>query len=412
MHTVEREERLESGPLPSPGEAGDDVSLLDVLIILARRKKFIAAFTVIVAVLSALVAILLPVKYTATAVVLPPQSSSSTGSAVMSQLGALGAAGAMAGSSLGIKNPNDMYVAMFRSRTLEDAMIKRFDLQGEYRAGRMSLVREEFEKHSEVLSGAKDNLITVSVQDHDPKRAADMANAYVDEYKKFSASLALTEASQRRVFFEDQLQQAKSNLANAEEALKKTEQTSGLVQIDSQARALIESAASLRAQIAAKQVEIRGMRSFASEQNPDLQVAEQQLAGWQSQLSSLGGAQSGSGDDMILPKGQVPAAGLEYVRKLRDVKYYDTIFDLLAKQFEIAKLDEARQGSMVQVVDPAIVPDQKSSPKRTLIVAISTVIGFCFSILWVLIASGLERVRQNPENRQRIQTLAAVLRKP
>jgi tyrosine-protein kinase Etk/Wzc len=411
MHTVDQEKRQDVGPLPQAGEARDEASLLDLLIILARRRKFIIAFTLIAAVLSAIVAMLLPVKYTATAVILPPQSSSSTGSAVMSQLGALGAAGAMAGSSLGIKNPNDMYVAMFRSRTVEDAMIKRFNLQSEYQVRLTSLVRGEFEAHSEVLSGAKDNLITVSIQDRDPKRAADMANAYVDEYRTFSATLALTEASQRRVFFEQQLEQAKNNLAGAEEALKKTELTTGLVQIDSQARALIESAASLRAQIAAKQVEIRGMRSFASDQNPELQLAEQQLAGWQTQLSSLGGAQAGSGDDLILPKGQVPAASLDYLRKLRDVKYYDTVFDLLAKQFEIAKIDEARQGSMVQVVDPAVTPDQKSSPRRAMIVLISTVVGFCFSILWVLLANGLRKVRQDPENHQRLQTLNALFRK-
>jgi tyrosine-protein kinase Etk/Wzc len=395
---------------PPSREGKDDVSVLDFLIVVARRRRFVLIATSIVAIVSIIIALLLPVKYTATAVILPPQAASS-GSTVMSQLGALGAAGAMAGSSLGIKNPNDMYVSMFLSRTVEDAMIKRFDLQRQYHARLMSGARKAFEDRSNVQSGAKDNLITISVEDGDPHRAADMANAYVEEYRNFSATLALTEASQRRSFFEDQLQQAKNNLANAEEALKKTEQTSGLVQIDSQARALIESAASLRAEIAAKQVEIRGMRSFASDQNPNLQVAEQQLAGWQAQLASLGGSQSGSGDDMMLAKGQVPAASLDYMRKLRDVKYYNTIFDLLARQFEIAKIDEARQGSMVQVVDPALVPDQRSSPKRALIVIIGTLAGFCFSILWVLLAGGLTKIRQNPENHERLQTLNAMFRK-
>ena len=410
MHSTELATPPEFATSPPSPEARDEVSAIDFLIVLARRRRFILAFTCAAALLSLLLGFLLPVKYTATVVILPPQTSSA-GSAVMSQLGSLGAAGALAGSSLGIKNPNDMYVSMFQSRTVEDAMINRYGLMREYRARLMSAARKDFESHFNVQSGAKDNLITISVQDKDPSRAADMANGYVDEYRKFSSTLAITEASQRRLFFENQLQQAKDNLANAEEALKKTEQTTGLVQVDSQTRALIDSAASLRAQIAAKEVEIRGMRSFASDQNPELQMAEQQLAGWQAQLNSLGGTQAGSGNDMLVGKGQVAGASIEYIRKLRDVKYYDTIFDLLAKQFEMAKLDEARQGSLIQVVDPAIPPDQKSSPRRFLILLIGTMVGFCIGVAWVLIAAGLQKVRSKPENRERLQTLNALLRK-
>jgi len=200
-----------------------------------------------------------------------------------------------------------------------------------------------------------------------------------------SEHLAITEASQRRLFFEQQLEQAKDNLANAEEALKLTEQKTGLIQLDSQARALIESAASLRAQIAGKEVQIESMRTFATGENAQLIQAQQELDGLRTQLAKLGGSESIDAGLMV-PKGQVPEAGLEYVRKLRDVKYYETIFDILARQFEIAKLDEAKQGALIQVVDAAVPPDRRSFPKRGMIVIGATAAGF---FVGVIVALGL-----------------------
>src|SRR6266568_1751190 len=231
-------------------------------------------------------------------------------------------------------------------------------------------------------------------------------NAYVEEYKKFSATIAVTEASQRRLFFEQQLVQAKEDLANAEEALKQTQQKTGLIQLDGQARAVIESVAQLRGQVAAKEVQIRAMHQFASEQNPDLQLAEQELAGLQSEVARMGAASGRSTGDFLMPKGSVPAAGLDYVRKLRDVKYNETIFELLAKQFEIAKIDEARQGSVVQLVDKAIPPDKKSSPKRLLIVACSAIAGFVLAIFWVLFSEALRFARRDPRQREQLNALA------
>jgi tyrosine-protein kinase Etk/Wzc len=232
-----------------------------------------------------------------------------------------------------------------------------------------------------------------------------MANAYVDEYRKLSSAIAVTEASQRRLFFEQQLVQAKEELTHAEEALKQTEQKTGLIQLDGQARAVIESVAQLRGQVAAKEVQIRAMRQFAADQNPDLQLAEQELAGLQSQLARMGAGGSGSGD-FLMPKGSVPQAGLDYVRKLRDVKYQETIFELLAKQFEIAKIDEAHQGAVVQVIDRAVIPDKKSSPMRLLIIAVCTAAGLILAVLWVLFSEALRIARRDPRQRQQLDALA------
>lgn len=306
-----------------------------------------------------------------------------------------------------LKNPNDLQVAMLKSRTVEDAMIDRFHLMALYKEKVKSDALKDFEKSVQIDNGAKDGLIRISVTDRDPRRAEEMANGYVEEFKRLTGSLAVTEASQRRLFFEQQLASAKDNLANAEEELKKTEQQSGVVQLDSQARAVIGSVAQLRAQIAAKEVQIGAMRSYATAENPDLQVAEQELAGLRAQEQKMG-ASSDAGLNMLpIPKGNMQQAGLDYVRKLRDVKYYEAIFDLLARQYEVAKVDEARQGAVIQVVDPAVVPDRRSSPKRTLIVLGSTALGLFFGIAWAFAAEGMTRLRNNPAERDRLSSLRA-----
>ena len=394
-----------SVPQQAP-EASAEISLLDLLIVLARRRWNLLAGTAAAAALAAIVSFLLPNRFTATTVILPPQQNTSSAVALLGQLGSVNPLASLAGSSLGLKNPNDLQVAMLKSRTVEDAMIDRFNLMALYREKRKSDARKAFEKVVDIEDGIKDGLIRISVTDKDPRRAAEMANAYVEEYKKFSATIAVTEASQRRLFFEQQLVQAKEDLANAEEALKQTQQKTGLIQLDGQARAVIESVAQLRGQVAAKEVQIRAMHQFASEQNPDLQLAEQELAGLQSEVARMGAASGRSTGDFLMPKGSVPAAGLDYVRKLRDVKYNETIFELLAKQFEIAKIDEARQGSVVQLVDKAIPPDKKSSPKRLLIVACSTIGGFVLAIFWVLFSEALRLARKDPRQRDQLSALA------
>jgi len=386
----------------------DEISLLDLLIILAERKRTILWVTVIFALLATAISLILPKRYTASVVLLPPQQNSSMGSAIASQLGNLGGMAALAGGGLGLKNPNDMIVAELKSRTVEDAMVQHFGLMQEYHQRLLSDTRKVLEKYATVDGSGKDGLIRISVEDRDPNRAAELANGYVDQFRKLSEHLAITEASQRRLFFEQQLQQAKDNLANAEEALKQTEQKTGLIQLDSQARALIESAAALRAEIAAKEVQIESMRTFATGENAQLIQAQQELDGLRTQLAKLGGSESIDAG-LMMPKGQVPEAGLEYVRKLRDVKYYETIFDILARQFEIAKLDEAKEGALIQVVDAAIPPDRRSFPKRALIVLGATGVGFFIGIFFVLVKTGLKRMEDSPEAGRKLFQLRSLL---
>jgi tyrosine-protein kinase Etk/Wzc len=387
-----------------------ETSLLDVALLLVQNKRFIGRFVIGAALLAVVVSLLLPVKYEATTVLLPPNQSTSIGSFFLGQgaglgsVGSLGALGALAGG-LGLKTQTDTYLAFLKSRTVEDAMIERFGLLREYKLKRMSDARKEFESRVTIAAEKKDGLIRIAVEDRKPERAAELANGYVEEFRKLSASLAITEAARRRLFFEQQLQPAKDNLTTAEEAMRKIQQTTGVLQIDSQARALIESVAILRAQVVAKEVQIEGMRSFAAEDNPDLRLAKQELDALQRQLQRLAGSQNDSGSDIVLSKGKVTHAGLEYLRQYRELKYNEAVYELLMKGLEVAKLDEAKEGEIVQVVDTAVPADRKSSPHRTIIVLATTVFAFFLSVCWIITRQSLQRILELPENRHRIEAI-------
>jgi uncharacterized protein involved in exopolysaccharide biosynthesis len=323
-----------------------------------KRKRLVWTTALAVFALSAGAALMLPNRYTATVVIMPPQAGGvSASAAMMAQLSGVGQL-ASAGGGLSIKNPNDQQVALLKSRTVADAMVARFNLRQVYHRDVLSSARKSWERHTSTDNGLKDGLIHLSVTDQDPDRAAAMANAWVDEYRRFSATLAISEASQRRLFYERELALAHEDLAHAEEDMKQTQQRTGLIDAEGQDRTMIASAAVLRGQLAAKQVEIRAMRQFAADKNPDLERAEQELSGLEGQLAAMDADSDRRTGDLIAVKGTVTQASLDFARALREVKYRETIQDLLTRQYEGAKVDEARQGPLVQVVDPAVTPDR------------------------------------------------------
>ena len=384
----------------------DDLTFLDVLLIITQRKKMVGLVTAACTALALILAFALPQEYTATVIILPPQGNSSVSSMLAGQLSGMNSAmGGVAGSMLGMKNVNDMYVSMLKSRSVEDAVIQRYELQAEYKKKYLADTRKALEKHAKIDGSTKDGLIRLNFDDRDPNRAAEIANGYMDQFRSLSQHLAITEASQRRAVFESQLEKTKTDLENADEALKRTQRSTGMVQVDGQARAMIDSAAHLRAQIVAKEVQIQAMRSYAGDENPALTQAQTELDGLRAQFNKMVGAKGGSADDVFLPKGQVPQAGLEYVRRLRDVKYYEAIFDILAKQLELAKLDEAREGAFIQIVDPAVPPEKKSFPKRGMFIIAGLAGGFTFGIMLALFQGGMVRMRNNPATKDKLDLL-------
>ena len=301
----------------------DEINLLDLLIVLAKHKKRIIGATFAAALLAVGYSLSLPNIYTGSTKILPPQQSQSSASAMLSQLGGLAG---MAGSSLGIKNPNDLYVAMLKSRSLMEKIAKRFDLQKVYKQETLTGTMNALEG-STVISSGKDGVITVEVSDKDPQLAANIANAFIEELNKLLQTYSLTDASQKRTFFEQQLMQAKNKLTDAELKLDKTPNTS-----------------------------------------------------------------------------------LQYLDALRNLKYQEALWEILARQFEMAKLDEAKDFPLIQVLDKATPPEKKSKPKRSMIVLLATLVAFFLAVIWAFIKEALARSNDDPEQAVRLSELRELLR--
>jgi len=375
----------------------DEVSLLDLLIVLAKHKTLVLGLPAAAAVVSVIVSLLLPNIYTGTTKVLPPQQSQST-SAVLAQLGSL--AGLAGGAVSGVKNPNDLYVGMLKSRTVTDNLIQRFDLNKLYEQKFQSETRTRLARETRIVAG-KDGIITIEVDDKDPKRAAELANGYVDELFKLTKVLAVTEASQRRLFFERQLGQAKENLARAEASTRLALEKGGLVLVEGQGRVMAETSARLRAEITVKEIQIGAMRTFASEQNPELQRTQQQMEVLKRELArteGTSGSRAGS-------SAQTNGKGIENLRLLREMKYNEVTYELLARQYEIAKIDEAKDSAIIQVMDKAIEPDRKSRPRRSLIVLLSVLVTFLLAIVWAFALEAVAKSSQDPLGADRWQVL-------
>ena len=399
----ETEEAMDGTSISDAPSDGYEVSLIDLLTQLAYRKWLIAKVTGIAVLAGVVLALVQPVRYTATAKIMPPQQTQSSASMMIGQLTSAGGGSlaALAGGGLGLKNPNDIYVGLLTSRPIADAIIQKFSLAKEYHAKDMTAARKKLAGYTEVTS-EKNGFITVSVTDKDKKRVAEMANAYTDQLRILTKSLAVTEASQRRLFYEEQLKQAKEALVAAELSFQQVQQQKGLVQLDAQAKAMIESLAALRAQVAAKQVEVQALRSYSTEQNPDVQLAERELTSLQAEETSLEQRNHVPGI-AGLGLGNVPAAGLEYLRAAHELQYQQALFDMLMKQYDAAKMDEAKEAAIIQVVAPAIEPDHKSSPHRALIVLLFTIVGFFAGCILALFLWWKELVQSDPATAGRIQ---------
>jgi tyrosine-protein kinase Etk/Wzc len=382
-----------------------DYGLIDVLTQLAYRKWLIAKVTGIAVASGLVLCLVLPVRYTAATKLMPPQQSPSSASMLMNQLtnSGAGSLAAMAGAGLGLKNPNDIYLGLLNSRPVADAIIQKFALTEVYHARDMTAAREKLAKYTAITS-LKEGFIVVSVSDKDKKRSAEMANTYTDELRTLTKTLAVTEASQRRLFYEEQLKQAKEALVSAELTFQRIQQSKGLVQLDAQAKAMIEGSAQLRALVAAQQVDVQALRSYSTENNPDVQLAERQLSSLQAEASRLEQSNHSAGfAEMGLA--DVPGAGLEYLRADHELRYRQALFDMLMKQYDAARLDEAKDAAIIQVVEPAIEPDRKSFPKRALIIELFAIVGFFGGCILARILWWKELVQFDPVATKRFEKL-------
>lgn len=388
----------------SPAQLGG-VPLIELFIHLLRRKWFVARWTGVAAAAGILTSLILPIRFTAVSRIMTPQQTPSSATLLMNQLTGSGV-GALAAASggLGLKSPNDLYIGLLQSRPVADGIISRFDLVKVYRAREMTSARKRLANNTSVMS-EKSGLLVVEVTDKDKNRAAEMANAYTEQLRLLTKGLAITEASQRRVFYEEQLAHAKNDLVNAAMAFEQVQRQKGLVQPDAQAKALIGGIADLRARIAIKEVELETLKSFSTERNPNVEIVKSEIASLRQQVSQLE-QKNGNATSPEFDLRDLAGSGLDYLRAEHELQYRQTMFDLLLKQYDAARLDESKTAAVIQVVEPAIPPDLKSSPHRALIVMIFTTLGFACGCIWIVLA---ELLRRNPAGVQAIAGLKSAV---
>jgi len=369
---------------PLPQESADEFSLLDLATMLAQYWRILLFGPLVCGVVALGIAFIWPPTYTAKSVILPPQQQQSAAATALQSLGALAG---IASSATGIKNPTDQYVALLQCDTICDQIVQRFDLKRLYDVQYEEDARKKLKKKVRVRAGLKDGLISIEVDDSDPRRAADMANAFVEELRRLLNVLAVTEAQLRRRFFEEKLAETRDNLVAAEKALQASGINEGAIRAEPKAAA--DSYAALRAQVTAAEVRVQAMRAYLTEQAPLYQQALAQLVALRDQLARTESASS---------KG---AQG-DYIARYRNFKYYETLFELMARQYELARIDESREGLLIQVVDVAKPPQRRSKPQRSLVAVLATLISGVILVFGVFLRQGWRNAEKNPETAEKI----------
>jgi uncharacterized protein involved in exopolysaccharide biosynthesis len=378
-----------SVPETDVDDAGVDV--LDMLVVLAQHWKLLLLVPIGAGLVALGVAFMLPHTYLSKTVFVPPQQQQSAATAALSQLGALSG---LAGAAGGLKSPADQYVALLESTTVSDRIVDQFDLMKVYDVELRDHARQELADNVRIVLGKKDGLVTIEVEDRSPQRAADIANRYVDELRAMTGRLALTEAQQRRLLFEGQLQQTRDRLTAAQQALQASGFSQGALRAD--ARASAEGYARLRAEATAAEVRLQALRRGLADSTPEVQQAMSVLGTLRSQLSKL--EESNNLD-----------RGPDYVSKFREFRYQETLFDLLARQYEMARVDEAREGALIQVVDEAKPAERKHRPKRALIAVTVTLATFLLMSGFVLMRQAWRNAAKRPETAAKIAGLRSAL---
>jgi tyrosine-protein kinase Etk/Wzc len=407
MKSEDLQQQLPPATPDSFDDEGPSVSLTQLLTWVGEGKRLIATATVVAAIGSIAVALLLPKIYTARATLLAPGSQQQSGSAAA--LAALGSLGGLVGGAAG-KSPDELYVALLKGDSVQRALADRFDLKTRYDVENYETLRKKLPEYIRVSSDKKSGLITVEVDDKEPQFAADLANAHAGEVSKVLGRLAVSEAQLRRVFFEKQLNDTKERLIKAEQDLRLVQEKSGVIVLDKQAEALITGAAQVRGLIAEREVQLKVLRTSATDQNPEVIRLTSELRALRGELARMESVQGGSaGSAVDMPVGKLPEAAIAYVRARRELKLQETLLEGMLRQFEAAKLDEAKEGQVLQQVDVALPPDRKSKPSGALIAMTSTFLALLASTIFVLMRRYAAWSRElNPgENQARAELFKA-----
>jgi len=371
--------------------ADDEINILKYLFIIVQHKKIILGTMLVTFILACGITIVMPNIYTATARILPPQDNNGGLGNLLS--GGIGDLAALAGVSVG-NGSGELYVGMLESRAIADVVIDKFDLMKVYDQKYRVSTYKSLSDNVFISLGKKDGIIAISVEDEDARRAAEMANAYVEELKKVNIKLNLNSAGRERKFLEDRLAEVKIKLNESEDALRDFQEKNTAINIDEQATAIIRAIADLKAELTSNEVELGVILSYQTEQNPQVRSLRESIKQLKNQISKLekSSSENQNTNDIFIATSIVPELGIKYARLLRDFKTQEKLFELLTKQYEVAKISEAKNTSSLQILDHAVAPDKKSSPKRGIIVIISTIFAGLLAITCVVIKESMDRM--------------------
>lgn len=363
-----------------------EIDILEYFRVIRKRWKAIAIIVFTAFVCSVVISLILPKTYRATASVLPPQGESSMSSMMMSKAQA-GVGGGL-GNFLGLKSPADLWLGILRSNTVSDAIISRFKLKELLGMKAIEDVRQSLSSKVEIKK-SKEEIISIAVVDSDPKRAAEMANAFVEELDRVNKGLGTTGGQRTRFFLEERLVLAKDELERLEDELRRFQEGTNAVRIDEQSKAVMEAVGQVKGNIIAKEVELETLLTYTTDENPQVKTVRTHLSEMRKKQREFESGKSDYG--VFIPINRVPGLSVRYAELVRDLKVQETLFELLTQQYEMAKIQEAKDSPTIQVLDVATPPDKKYKPRRSLIVMSVTLLSFFAGIIYAFVADFRDR---------------------
>jgi len=405
------------------------------------RRGFLSRAGAIGLLVSTLVAFLIPKSYISTAQLMPPDPQSTSGMTMMAAMAAKagGGLGAVAGDLLGLKSSGALFIGVLRSQTSQDHLIQQFDLKNVYGKKLIVDARIKLDENTSISEDRKSGIITISVTDHRPQRAAALANAYVDELNTLVSELSTSSAHRERVFLQERLKVAKRDLDDASNQLAQFSSKNNTLDIQTEGKAMLDAAGTLAGQLIAARSELEGLRQIYTDNNPRVRALNARVAELRKQLDKLSGSQEdaakGQSANLTTARGadpppanpnslssgnfggipfptirNLPLLGAKYADYYRRAKIQETVFEMLTEQYELAKVEEAKETPSVKVLDPARVPEKKSFPPRLVIMFLGTFLVSALSVVWVLGSARWKEVDPQDPRKVFAQEIAGTLK--
>ncbi len=440
MTQTATKQQPEAAPQPVMGEVSlPEVPLADPrewqaerLRLLWKRRRFFLRAGTLGLIASTVVAFLIPKSYTSTTQLMPPDPQSTSGMAMMAAMAAKagGGLGAVAGDLLGLKSSGALFIGVLRSQTSQDRLIQQFDLRKVYGKQLVIDARMKLDENTSISEDRKSGIITISVTDHSPQGAAALASAYVDQLNSLVSELSTSSAHRERVFLEERLKVAKQDLDDASNQLAQFSSKNNTLDIQQEGKAMLDAAGTIAGEMIAAQSQLQGLRQIYTDNNSRVRSLNARVAELRKQLEKLGGTSANgtngtsastdqAGDPSAAKAGgglpyptikSLPLLGAKYADYYRRAKIQETVYELLTEQYELAKVQEAKETPSVKVLDPARIPEKKSFPPRLVIMFLGTFLAFAMSVVWVLGSARWEEVDAQDPRKVLAQEVAGALK--